>query len=437
MAKDHGASEKLISHLRKFRDDPWDEAVFKRTTLCVLDNLGCFCGGLKMPHFSQSAAAMKSVLFPTSRVESSQFLMAYLYGQAAIAMDYDDSLYGHPGSPIIAAILAVASERTLTLDRILRGVAAGYEAHCILCEATEPSSEHSARVRSVGNLDAVAAALGISVALGLPDALMDQVIGVSVAHTIVPYTAKWYERPVPGMKNNTGWIAAGAVLAVNLALEGQTGITRPMEGDRGLWRMIGSDRWNFNDEILSNRPAVLRTGFKHYPACWHTQEYLKSLSVLLDQIASQDDVTDITVFATPDVEKFCDPNIIGTADIAFSLPALFECQIAGIEPGPLWQAFKPGRVDRDFAYVQSDDRRIVVRTRRGHELSAPVELNSMSDGAQYGLDVDGVVAKFSRLASPEMELAARVLLNGEISTNADVGDNSSAQICNVVAKLMN
>lgn len=437
MAQDETAASRLIAHLHQFRDGDWQPNVLQRTKLCLVDNLGCFSGGLSLTHFKQSAAGCKRTFFSTgAEIRSSPLLRAYLYGQAVIAMDYDDTLYGHPGGPIIGAILAIASESNLTLDRILRGIAAGYETHAILCEATKPSLEHGAKIRSVGNLDTIAAALGISVALNLDDAMIERIIGVSVAHSIVPYTAKWYERPVPGMKNNIGWIAAGAVLAVNLALEGQTGITQPLEGDKGFWRMAGSDCWVFNEDVLGNSPAVLRTGFKHYPACWHTQEYLKTFSTLLAQVGAEDDVLDIVIFATPDIEKFCDRNLIGTADVAFSLPAMLELLIAGIEPGPLWASHKPQYVERGFQYVRSDERQILIKTRKGRELTAPVELNSLSDGAGNGLDYEGVLAKFRRLAPTDIQLAVLPLLCLENSDEAGAGPDVLVQLYESIFRLV-
>ncbi|GLQ12503.1 hypothetical protein GCM10007913_44360 [Devosia yakushimensis] len=353
-------------------------------------------------------------------------------------MDFDDTLYGHPGGPIIGAVLALATEGNLTLDRILRGIAAGYEAHGILCEATKPSPEHAAKVRSVGNLDTIAAALAISVALNLDDAMIERVVGVAVAHSIVPYTAKWYERPVPGTKNNIGWIAAGAVLAVSLALEGQTGVTQPLEGDKGFWRMAGSDRWVFNEDVLSKPPAVLRTGFKHYPACWHTQEYLKAFSALLDRVDVGDDVVEIIIFATPDIEKFCDGDPVGAADVAFSLPAMFALLAAGIEPGPLWATSKPQpRAECAFQHTRSSDCRILIKTSKGQELTASVAANSLSDGAKTGLDHDGVLAKFRRLADDEMVAALLPVLQPESTLAAhDVGVDLVSELSANITRLM-
>src|SRR5690606_627162 len=176
-------------------------------------------------------------------------------------------------------------------------------------------------VRSIGAFDTVAASIGAFIAMDLDDVMIERVIGVALTHSILPYVAKWYERPVPAMKNNMGWVAAGAILSVSLAALGQSGGTRARDGDTGIWRMVGSDRWVLEDDLVNGKPAVLRTGFKYFPACWHIQEYLKTFSALLAQVPTDDEVLDIVVAGPADIEKFCHGNLGGAADIAFSLPA--------------------------------------------------------------------------------------------------------------------
>lgn len=403
-----------------FRDGGWDEAVLKRTQLCLLDSLASFSGGLVLPHFKQSAAGMLRSLSGTGAdPELSPFLIAYLYGQAAIAMDFDDSFYGHPGGPIVATLLAVGVERKLTLDQVLRGIAAGYEAHGILCGASDPTPEHAALVRSVGNLDTVAASIGAACALGYDAKDVDRLIGVAVAHTVIPYTAKWYERPVPSMKNNVGWIAAGAVLAIHLAEEGQTGATSPLQGNNGLWRMIGSDRWGLDDRLFEQKAAVLRTGFKRFPGCWWTQPYLKSFATLLERLEPGDNVKKVVVSATPDIEKFCVEALLGTADVAFSLPAMFRCQMEGIDPGPQWVLAEKSMPAPKIEYRKETSCRIQVFTTSDRILSIPVNSNSIVDAAEHGLSEEEVIAKFRNLTDGDVRRAGELCLLDERSRDIE------------------
>ncbi|MVA27099.1 MmgE/PrpD family protein (plasmid) [Agrobacterium vitis] len=404
MPIEQNASLKLVSHVIRYRDQELDEAVRRRSGLCLLDSLACFFAGLSLPHFAQSAAAARSSFLGNGgdvRAQPSPFMMAYVYGQAANALDFDDTLHGHPGSPIVGALLAAGATRNLSLDRILRGIAAGYDAHWILAEGAAPSKERASVVRSIGVFDTVAASIGVLVALGASNEVIERVIGVALPHSILPYVAKWYERPVPAMKNNMGWVAAGAILSANLALAGQTGVTCPLDGDTAMWRMAGSDQW-FIDDHFHDSPAVLRTGFKPYPGCWHTQEILKAFAELLEEIDEGDEIVEIIISGPADVEKFCDPCISGPADIAFSLPALFERMASRLEPGPLWDHLDEGSFTGVFRYERSDTRNLSLLTRKGRELKSSIPVSVESDLAPWGLNDEGVIAKFSRFADLEL-----------------------------------
>lgn len=416
-------SERLIKHLGKFRDDPWDEAVLKRTIVCVADNLGCYAAGLGISHFKRSVAGMKAALTTAAgrELRLSPFLVAYIYGQAANALDYDDTLYGHPGGPIIATVLAVAIDNNLSLDRLLRGVAGGYDAHWFLNAAAWPSAERGAKVRSVGNLDTVAAAIGAAIALGLDDNLIERTIGVAVTHTIIPYVGKWYDRPVPGMKNNMGWISSSAVLSLASAQTGQTGVTRALDGDKGLWIMAGSDRWKPDASILDEKAAVLRTGFKSYPACWHVQDYLRVFASLHDKVEFGDEVVEIIVTGPREIEKFCERNVPDTADTAVSLPCLFWFQIKGVEPGPLWDVCEEADLGYVCRYQLGDARSITVRTANSNTLTAPVVENYKTDMTPHSLSDVDVIAKFNRLASGVLSEEVRgLLINSYVTQSARV-----------------
>lgn len=411
----------LVSHLGRYRDGDWDAQVLARTKLCLLDSLACFSAGLGLHHFQQSLIGFQKSFAHISSAAGA----AYVYGQASNALDYDDTLIGHPGAPIVGAVLAIAAEENLPADRILGGIAGGYEAHAFLCSAALPSPQHAANVRSVGVWDTVAAAIGILIARNADAEAIERVIGVAAAHTILPYTAKWYDRPVPAMKNNMGWIAMGAVLSANLAEAGQTGVTNVLDGENGMWRMAGSDRWQPDPQPLAMKPAVLRVGFKRFPGCWHTQQYLKALSDLLETVEPEDRIEEIIVYGPEDVEKFCSPVIAGTADIAFSLPALFSKLIDHVEPGPRWETEIADNSETfAFRFEHAEQPGLSIRTVRGKVQNAVVAVSKGLDLASGGLDGDGVVAKFMQLTADDLRNAGQFFLGGDrqIAGNHVPGD---------------
>jgi hypothetical protein len=343
----------------------------------------------------------------------SPFATAYLYGEAANLLDYDETLAGHPGAAVVGAVLSIAAREGLSFDRLLRGIAAGYEVHWLLAAAASPTPARGSQVRSVGVWDTVAASIGCGVALGLDEEMLDRVLGLAVAHSLLPYTGKWYERPVPSLKNNLGWAGAGAVMALSLAQAGKTGVTSALDGETGMWRMAGSDRWSFDDK-LSEPPAVLRVGFKRYPACWHLQAYLTTFSRLLSSLELCEEIVEILVAGPASVEKFCRPEIVAPTDTAFSLPAAFSLLIERVEPGPIWASFADdARVLRHrdlFRYAASDAHSIVIRTASGRAVDAMLTEAGPVDLSSGGLDEAGVLAKFHALADPALRRGAERLV---------------------------
>jgi 2-methylcitrate dehydratase PrpD len=437
MTNNSNTAARLVDHLGRYRDDAWTPHIRRRAQLCLLDSLACFSAGRTLRHHAPSAQ-VAGLLFGAGPQggPTSPFLMAYLYGQAANALDYDDTLLGHPGAPVIGAVLAVAARAGLGADQVLRGIAAGHEVHWVLAAAAIPTRDRAAQVRSVGVWDTLAGCLGAGVALGLDDAVLERAIGVAVSHSLLPYTGKWYERPVPGMKNNLGWAAAGAVLSLDLALAGQTGVTDALDGDTGMWRMAGSDRWEF-DRSLAGKAAMERVAFKPYPVCWHMQEYLKRFDGLLSCIAADDTIAAVTLTGPPEIEKFCRAALSGPADIAFSLPAAFSLMIEGIVPGPRWDSFDDDahelRHRELFQYRQSERRMLAIRTRSGRTMEADVDTSDFSDPAAWGLDEAGVLDKHRRLAAAPLQNAAAAFLASDAAA-PDGGFYAVMSACTTEAK---
>ena len=86
------ASNQVVAHVGKFRDEVWDPSVLRRTELCLLDSLACYSAGRSLEHYAPSAAVAGLLLGPNLRRAEgepyiSPLLTAYLHGQAANALD--------------------------------------------------------------------------------------------------------------------------------------------------------------------------------------------------------------------------------------------------------------------------------------------------------------------------------------------------------------
>lgn len=397
-----------------------------RLTACLLDHLACLLAGQACPHVtaSRSVAASASGTGPATAVGGMRLpamLAAYVNGQTANGLDWDDTLLGHPGSAIITAALTAAESGGGTLADAARGVVAGYEIHWALSTAAHPSTSHAAVIRGFTVWESVAAAAAAATARGTS---ADAAMRLAATHAPVPYLGKWYERPVPTVKNNLGWAAAIAVMSAELAEHGADGITDPLDGPRGFWRMAGSDRWEWAAPS-ADPPAVGRVGFKAYPACWHIQEPLGAVSGLLAEAGGPAALT-VTFGGPESLRRFMDWNPMGTADLAFSLPILTAPLVGGSELGTA-TLYDPGLIEAATRRAENGvryehDERVWVRITdaSGSELRTDIEEGDYFDPATRGLDVAGVEAKYDRLTTPVLgpsrAAELKTLVTGEWDT---------------------
>jgi 2-methylcitrate dehydratase PrpD len=375
------ATAELTDRVRRVAADREPDAS-RYAARCVLDHLGCAMAGQRLTYVRPHFAAMAPLgTTPEAScadgVRRPAFVAAYLNAESANALDYDDTLHGHPGAPIIAAALAAAERADADVATLLSAVVAGYEAHWLLSRAGAPTPERAAQVRGVAAWDAMSAAA----AEGADRERLTRVVGLAATQSLAPFVGQWYQRPVPTVKNNHGWVAAAGLLASDLERSGAVGLPTPLDGSTGFWAMAGSDRWSWAETVAVEGPAILRVGFKRYPACWRLRQYLTVADALLR-----------------------DGRDIDRVDVAFSLRTLIALLALGVECGPAWvdkQAIADTRSLAARVDVRlSDDRAVEVTCRDGTRRSAPVPEDDHSVPRDGGLDERQAEAKFARLAAP-------------------------------------
>jgi hypothetical protein len=226
---------------------------------------------------------------------------------------------------------------------------------------------------------------------------------VAATQSCVPYVAKWYERPVPSVKNNLGWSAAAGVLAADLARAGAVGLPNVLDGQAGFWAMAGSDRWRWPETVAEDAvPAVMRAGIKRFPACWHVQRYLTVLSRLLDEVGPAAVVAGIDFAGPHDVQKFGEHPVDGMADVAFSLPTLGTLLAHRIPVGADWvsdEALATGRALLASTVVrQARQRSVTLTLADGRRLRAAVPKGDYGFPYRDGLTEPEARHKFTRSA---------------------------------------
>src|SRR5207244_11834777 len=119
---------------------------------------------------------------------------AFVNGTAAHGEDFDDTFEGgpvHAGAVVVPALLAACEREKLGGDRLRLGIATGAELICRL-SLVAPKATHAAGFHPTAVFGALAAAGGVSAALGLPAPSIASALGIagSMASGIIEYLAE-------------------------------------------------------------------------------------------------------------------------------------------------------------------------------------------------------------------------------------------------------
>ncbi|HET7201367.1 MAG TPA: MmgE/PrpD family protein, partial [Burkholderiales bacterium] len=160
---------------------------------------------------------------------------AMINGTAAHGEDFDDTFEGgpvHSGAVIVPAVLAACERFGRGGRSALLGIACGVETLCRL-SLVAPKLIHKAGFHPTSVLGAMAATLGVSVALGLDRKQTVDALGIagSMAGGIIEYLAEgaWTKRL------HAGWAARIGLHAARIAREGFLGPRTVFEGTHGLF----------------------------------------------------------------------------------------------------------------------------------------------------------------------------------------------------------
>lgn len=205
------------------------------------------------------------------RTERAPAAMAALVnGTAAHTLELDDiyapGLY-HPGSPTIAAALAVADRRNLDLRRLLRAVVIGFEVGCRVAADLGPT--HYAHWHTTGTAGALGAA---AAAADLADADAPTIANaLALAATTCGGLQQTFRSDAAGKPLHAGAAAQAGVVAAVAAGGGLTGAADVLEGPAGLAAGTGSTAdWSASRAAPGDALAVERITVKPYQCCGHT-----------------------------------------------------------------------------------------------------------------------------------------------------------------------
>ena len=224
------------------------------------------------------------------------FGAALINGTAAHGEDFDDTFEGgpvHSGAVIVPAVLAACEREGLGGERLLIGIVTGVELMCRL-SLVAPQATHKAGFHPTAVFGALAAAGGVSAALGLNAQQTTSALGIagSMASGIIEYLAEgtWTKRM------HAGWSAQAGLRAALMARGGFIGPRTVLDGVHGFYHAFApSVPPDFSKLLdgLGQRWVIETVAFKPYACGTMTQPFIDCAIKLAESGVRPEDVTDI------------------------------------------------------------------------------------------------------------------------------------------------
>lgn len=248
---------------------------------------------------------------------------ALVNGIAAHAIELDDTYEpasSHPGVAVWPAVLAVGDERGASLGAVLAAAVHGYDAIADVGDRLDPDEAYARGFHPTGILGPIGAAVAVGHLLGLPDAALDNAVGIAVSASsgLLEFLGDGaWTKPF-----HAGQSASSGIVAARLAQAGFIGPAAAIDGRLGFLHAFGR-RENADHADRPTGHGVLATAMKPYPCCRYTHGCIE---LLVDLDADTADVASVScgvlaagqrLIAEPIADK---RRIGGPVDAQFSMP---------------------------------------------------------------------------------------------------------------------
>jgi 2-methylcitrate dehydratase PrpD len=222
---------------------------------------------------------------------------ALVNGTAAHGEDYDDTFEGgpvHAGAVIVPAVLAIAEQRGLSGEAIMRGIAVGTELMCRM-SLVAPQATHKAGFHPTAVFGAPAATAGVGAALGLSAEVIGRGLGISgsLASGIIEYLADGSSTK----RLHAGNSAQSGIRSALLAAGGFTGPLTVFDGTHGFYKAFAPSKTPDFAPLLRDlgKTWILETlAFKPYACGTMTQPYIDCALALARRGVKPADIVSIT-----------------------------------------------------------------------------------------------------------------------------------------------
>jgi len=375
-----------------FRDRPIAADILHAAIRCVVDWMAATVPGGRQAPATLLASALASemnigsaVLIPSGRRAGAR-AAALINGCGAHTIEFDDiyrdALY-HPGAPTISAALAIAQERHVSGDLLLRAIIAGYELSTRIGVVVQPA--HYRFWHTTGTVGTFGAAAATATIIGLDSEGCAHALASS--GTLAAGLQQAFRSHSMSKPMHAGHAAETGLLAALAAEQGVSGTLDILEGPRGFGAAM-SDSPDFSRALEHlesfNIPHMT---FKNYSACGHTFAAIDAARELRSRygLHSADiDRIEIATYATA-LEVAGNPDPHTAFEAQFSLP--YCVSVAFVTGSARLEAFGPERLqdstlrslmtrtvlsvdpDADAAYPKQRAATVTVTTRDGRRLA--------------------------------------------------------------------
>ena len=353
------STRKLAGYVSKLNYEDLPPEVVEKGKLAVLDTLGNCIGGyplglartfLDMTKDLGGGRAEASLIGDGTKV--SVPMAAFGNGALSTMLDYCDSQSTESGrrsswvgALTFPAALAAGESRGISGRELLTSVVAGYECAARILHSMDVNSDDSNGVTGE-TMSVFGPAAGAGRALGLSEDEMLSTLCMAGIYTPVAAGFKWLGDdgllPRKDIKQGWAWMCMTGTFAAVSAQKGLKALQENsiLEGDKGLWRMLGMD--TFNEEVitagLGEKYHILQFRSKLDPGCAVTHTGIEAaIGLVKDHNINPGDIESVHVITNRSGGiGFHDQEPRGLCDREFSIPYQMSAAILAGDRGPRW-----------------------------------------------------------------------------------------------------
>lgn len=332
------AVQKLSEFISELKFDALDDKTIDYCKLLLADYLTASAAGKSVNSFFNEAVS-DVILGMEGTEECHTFFCdrkipvmnaAFLNAVYCHGADVDDGhrgLMGHPGAPVISAVLAMAEKQKKTGKDVILAIVAGYEVCIRLGIAVQPELVNRG-FHSTGVVGAVAAAAACGKLLELSSEKMENAMALAMTQAgglLMVAESGQMSKPI-----NPARAAQSGVLAAMLAAKNVQGSKNSLGSQKGfLHAYSGETDENLVIQNLGIDFMINGSYIKPYPSCRHTHGVINAAEALFNKYKDPEQIESVKVYIYPHAisiaGQIVEPKCID--DAKFSIHYALACAL--------------------------------------------------------------------------------------------------------------